>query len=107
MRASHDGLLAFPQGLPGSALRLQASQKPLRRLGFREKEEYSKLEGEIDTLTEKKEALEASIAETASTGDFAKVGELTATLQKMSDEVESKTDRWLELAERVEAAGSV
>lgn len=86
---------------------MQATQKPLLRLGFREKEEYAKLEGEVDTLSDKRDALEASIAETANTGDFAKVAELTADLQRLSDEVEAKTDRWLELAERAEAAGSV
>jgi ABC transporter C-terminal domain len=80
-------------------------QAPLRKLGFREKEEFAALEGLIDELSAKKEELERSVAAEAKKGDFMKVKELSAELERVAAAVEAKTDRWLELAERAEAAG--
>lgn len=81
--------------------------KGLRRLGFREKEEFSKLEQEIDALTADKDDLHAKITATASTGDFVKANELSTELRMLGDKLEAKTERWLELAERAEAMGTV
>ena len=77
------------------------------KLGFREKEEVGKLEKEVDKLEAKKIALEAKIGDAAQGGDFTKVKDLTKELDKLCYNLEKKTDRWLELAERLEAAGCV
>jgi ABC transport system ATP-binding/permease protein len=84
-----------------------APASKLRRLGFREKEEYARLEGEIERLSSDRAAMEALIGESAQGGDFGEVQTLTAELAQLSDLIDKKTDRWLELAERFEAAGSV
>jgi ABC transport system ATP-binding/permease protein len=81
--------------------------KELRRLGFREKEEFAKLEQEIDALTLDKDNLQAQITETANSGNFEEVNELSTKLQKLGVHLEEKTERWLELAERAEAMGTV
>jgi ABC transport system ATP-binding/permease protein len=81
--------------------------KELRRLGFREKEEFAKLEKEIDALTLDKDNLQAQITETANSGNFEEVNELSTKLQKLGVNLEEKTERWLELAERAEAMGTV
>jgi len=77
------------------------------RLGFREKEEVSKLEKEVDRLTAAKQALEADIGAQAQAGDFTQVAALTEKLVALAQELDDKADRWLELAERAEMAGSV
>jgi ABC transporter C-terminal domain len=82
-------------------------EKPVRKLGFREKEEYGQLEGKIEAACTQKEDLEARIAETAQLGDFQKVAELTEDLGKLTERIDAMTDRWLELAERAEIAGTV
>jgi hypothetical protein len=50
---------------------------------------------------------ERMIAEAAQGGDFQKVAALTADLESLSQKLEIATDRWLELAERAEIAGTV
>ena len=79
----------------------------LRKLGFREKSEYVDLEQEIEKLSEEKEAMEALIAKSAQTGDFEKAAQLSEDLGALAARIDSKSERWLELAERAEAAGMV
>jgi ABC transport system ATP-binding/permease protein len=86
---------------------LQSRTKPVLRLGFREKEELKKLESAVDDLTLRKDEAEDQIAEAAQGGDFQKVAALTADLESLSQKLEIATDRWLELAERAEIAGTV
>ena len=70
---------------------MQARQ--VRKLGFREKDEYFKLEKQIEDATEEKAQLEAKIAETAQLGDFEKVASLTEQLPVLSDKIDTMTDR--------------
>jgi hypothetical protein len=51
--------------------------------------------------------LEGRIADTAQQGDFVVVKKLSEELQDVVARIDKKTDRWLELAERAEAAGMV
>jgi hypothetical protein len=67
--------------------------KQVRKLGFREKDEYMKLEKQIEDATEEKEQLEAKIAETAQLGDFQAVAEMTEQLPVLSDKIDKMTDR--------------
>jgi predicted nucleic acid-binding Zn-ribbon protein len=68
--------------------------KPVRKLGFREKDEYMKLEKQIEDATEEKEQLEAKIAETAQSGDFQAVAELTRKLPALAEKIDKMTDRY-------------
>lgn len=69
-------------------------EKQVRKLGFREKDEYAKLETQIEDVTEEKAQLEAKIAETAQLGDFQKVAEMTEQLPALSEKIDKMTDRY-------------
>ncbi len=68
-----------------------------RKLSFKEQREYENLDKEIANLENKKTELNAQISK----GDlpFDKLNEKLALLAKVSDELDAKGLRWLELAE--------
>jgi polyhydroxyalkanoate synthesis regulator phasin len=70
----------------------------------REKQEYASLEGEIDRLTGRKQKLENRLATAG--GDYVLVAEISEQLAEVIDEIDKKTDRWLELAEVAELASA-
>jgi len=71
------------------------SSKPLSNF---ERREYQKLETKIAQLETDKEKLESNLALNCS--DFNLVQELSAKLASLNQEIETNTERWLELAER-------
>ncbi|CAL5223735.1 g6295 [Coccomyxa viridis] len=78
--------------------------KPQRslRMGFREKQEYESLEGLIDTLSAEKQDTERELAKVS--GDYERMLELSQRLDKLAEQIDAKTERWLELAEMEECA---
>lgn len=79
-------------------------QKPLndktnKPLSNFEKREYQKLEAKITDLETQKEQLEKDLAINCS--DFNLVQELSVKLATLNDEIDTATELWLELAERV------
>lgn len=69
----------------------------------REKQEYEKLEGKIDGLSSNKAALEQQLSELA--GNREKYEEMLQVSQRLAvlvAEIDSQTERWLELADRAE-----
>ncbi|GBF81919.1 ABC-F family ATP-binding cassette domain-containing protein [Aphanothece sacrum] len=70
-----------------------------RKLSFKEKYEYKDLEEKIPKLETKKEELEQILYKNAPS-DFNKMQELTASLSQLIEEIDTATERWLELAER-------
>jgi ATP-binding cassette subfamily F protein uup len=70
-----------------------------RKLSYKEKEEFKKIEKEMETL----EAEKATIVEQLSSGNLTnkEVYDLGVKLGKITERVESKTERWMELAEFV------
>lgn len=68
-----------------------------RKLSYKEKEEFKKIEKEMETLETEK----ATIVEQLSSGNLTnkEVYDLGIKLGKISEEIESKTERWMELAE--------
>ncbi len=68
-----------------------------RKLNFKEKEEFKKLEKDLETL----EADKATIVEQLSSGNLnnKEVYDFGIKLGKIQEEIESKTERWMELAE--------
>lgn len=68
-----------------------------RKLNFKEKEEFKKLEKDLETL----EVDKATIVEQLSSGNLnnKEVYDFGIKLGKIQEEIESKTERWMELAE--------
>jgi len=73
---------------------------PRRGLSFREQREYEALPDEIDALESELQTLEAAFGE--ATHDPDELEERTKRYHALRDEVEAKTARWEELAERAE-----
>jgi ATP-binding cassette subfamily F protein uup len=71
-----------------------------RKLSYKEKREYEQLEGEIEALETQKQETESFLNSGAS--DFEKLQEAAEALSRLQKEIEAKSDRWLELAERME-----
>ena len=71
------------------------SNKPLSNF---ERREYQKLEAKIAQMELDKEKLENDLAVNCS--DFNLVQELSAKLTSLNQEIDSNTERWMELAER-------
>ncbi len=85
------------QEKPQKEIKKNTPQEQKRKLSFKEQKEYETLEQNIDALETKKTNLNTEI----SAGDlpFDKLNEKLALLAKISDELEEKTMRWLELSE--------
>jgi ATP-binding cassette subfamily F protein uup len=71
-----------------------------RKLSFKEKFEYEQLDKEIPTLEERKRTLESEL--TQSMTDYVKIQTIGEELSNLSDALESKFLRWLELSELLE-----
>ena len=68
----------------------------------REKQEYESLEGIIDHLSAQKQDTEKEMANLS--GDYELMLELSQRLDKLTELIDGKTERWLELAEMEECA---
>ena len=68
----------------------------------REKQEFESIEGIIDNLSAQKRDIERELA--ATKDDYELMAELSQHLEKLSEMIDTKTDRWLELAELAEAS---
>ena len=71
--------------------------KKKRRLSNWERKEFEQLEGKIAQLEDDK--TETEMALTKGAGDYSKVQELFDKVEKLKEEIENKTERWMELAE--------
>ena len=76
---------------------------PKRKLSYKEQYEYDHLEEEIEKLEGEAAAIEAELPQAAT--DFVRLQELTERKQALEEEIEAKTERWLELQELVESFG--
>lgn len=75
------------------------SDKP-KKLSFKEKREYEDLEMKIPEMEAEKEEIEKILYHNPPSG-FTEVQRLSERLAQLSQEIDSATERWLELAERV------
>ena len=66
-------------------------------MGFNEKREFGVIEVEIEKLEKRKEEINAKFEIGISDGD--EMMKLSDELGKVIEQLESKTDRWLELSE--------
>jgi ABC transport system ATP-binding/permease protein len=86
---------------PAPAAAPAASEAPARRkASFKEKREYEQLDAEIQALEEKKAALLAEMNQPG--GDHRKIAEQGALLKSLEQDLDAKTERWLELSEWVD-----
>jgi ATP-binding cassette subfamily F protein uup len=68
-----------------------------RKASFKEKQEYEKLQGEIEALEKQKAELSAMI--NSGSTDHKQLQEWGQKMQKIVDDIDSKTMRWLELSD--------
>ncbi|HEY9770694.1 MAG TPA: ABC-F family ATP-binding cassette domain-containing protein [Coleofasciculaceae cyanobacterium] len=87
-----------PQSKSQSTSTSKSNDKTNKPLSNFEKREYEKLETKIAQLETDKEKLETDLAINCS--DFNLVQELSEKLATLNDEIDTNTERWLELAER-------
>ncbi|MDJ0729606.1 MAG: ABC-F family ATP-binding cassette domain-containing protein [Crocosphaera sp.] len=73
--------------------------KQSNKLTFKEKHEYKDLEDKIPLMEAEKEELEATLYNNPPT-DFTEMQTLTERLSQLVEEIDTATERWLELAER-------
>ncbi|MFB2983729.1 ABC-F family ATP-binding cassette domain-containing protein [Microseira sp. BLCC-F43] len=71
-----------------------------KKLSFNEKREYEALEVKIPEMEAEKEEIEKILYNNPPSG-FTEVQRLSERLAQLSQEIDSATERWLELAERV------
>lgn len=72
---------------------------PSKKLSYKTQRELEELEKAMPVLEEKKKVLENELA--SGITDFQKIQELSAQLQKVSDELDEKSMRWLEIQEEL------
>ena len=94
---------AAPAGKSGEAPK-KAKPSSSHKLSYKEKREYEQLEKDIDKLESQREA----IMQEMNRGEAApeRLRELSETYARLGAEVEAKTERWMELAEKKDAATS-
>jgi ATP-binding cassette subfamily F protein uup len=71
-----------------------------QKLSFKEKREYETLETRIPEMETEKEALEKSLY-SHPPSDYEAMQQMTTRLSELTEEIETATLRWMELAERV------
>lgn len=80
-----------------------AQQKPRHaaKLSYKDQREYDSIEGEIDQLQAKSDALEKEIEGAAT--DYTRLKELTEEKEKIDAQLEARMERYLELQDMVDA----
>jgi ATP-binding cassette subfamily F protein uup len=73
------------------------TEKASKKLSYKVQRELEQLETEIPKLEEKKKQLEQELAESHS--DYSKVQKLSEELQKLNNDLDSKSIRWIEIQE--------
>jgi ATP-binding cassette subfamily F protein uup len=73
------------------------SSQAKRKASFKEKQEYEKLQEDIEVLEKQKATLTASIG--SGSTDHQQLQKWSQEIQNVSEQIEQKTLRWLELAE--------
>jgi ATP-binding cassette subfamily F protein uup len=93
-----EALATSPKSIPVVKDEPQKSGEK-RKASFKEKQEYDKLQEEIDQLEKKK----TELGELMNTGssDHAQLRKWADEIQKITDQVDEKTLRWLELSELI------
>jgi len=97
-----------PNGVKAKASAAAAPPPPTARkkLSYKDQRDYDLLPGRIEAIEAEMAAAEVELSDgTLFTRDHAKFTALTGKLEKLREEKAAAEDRWLELAEEVEALG--
>lgn len=73
--------------------------KQTRKLSYKEKREYERLEEEIEQCQEEHKELADKLERDATTAPYGDLATWTERLAELDVEIEQKSDRWIELAE--------
>ncbi len=86
---------------PTAAPAVEPAPAPLKKLSYKEKREYEQLEAQIPAMETEKKALEKQLYDSPPS-DYGEVSKLSARLGELTSAIDSSTERWMDLAERVE-----
>lgn len=89
-----------PSSSKEKASKKDKTEKTQKKLSYKEKREYEKLEKEIEELERKKEELSEQISTSAT--DHESIANLSEELGEIMQQIDEKTNRWMELAEKTE-----
>ncbi|MFM7683630.1 MAG: ATP-binding cassette domain-containing protein, partial [Bacteroidota bacterium] len=76
---------------------IEAKEPEKRKLSFKEKQEYEQIEKDLEKLESEKEAITSELS--TATKSNQEIYDLGIKLGKIVEEIEHKTERWMELAE--------
>jgi len=79
---------------------VQPPVKTAKKLSWREQQEYEGLEMQIETLQEEIDKISSSLAK--GINDYAVMMKMTEDLASLEADMEEKSEKWMELAERAE-----
>ena len=82
-------------------IEVESSSSEKKKISYKEKQEYEKLQDEIQNLEKQKRELEATM--NSGLSDHIQLQELAVQVKKISEQVDQKTARWIELSELVES----
>jgi ABC transport system ATP-binding/permease protein len=85
---------------PNAQKQSNSTNSQAKKLSFKEKKEYETLELQIPEWETEKAEIEAILYQNPPT-DFAQIQQLTERLAAIVQSIETGTERWLELAERI------
>ena len=108
---SSSGWFRFRGQTRVDSLRFALCSIRLHNLGImccREKQELEQLEGSIDGLGSSKAALERELDQLAGRGEkYEEMLQISQRLAALVTEIDAKTERWLDLADRAEQHSAV
>lgn len=80
------------------------AKPPQTKLSFKEKKEFEKLEKEIARAEKLQATLSERLTKEAESAGYSELQEWTDELTTVEEEIEKKSERWMSLAERMEAS---
>ena len=75
------------------------AETSVKKLSYKEKKEYEDLEKELEKMESKKAGLIEQL--NAAAGDYTKIASLSAEIDTTTKQIEAKSERWLELADKL------
>lgn len=85
--------------VPAPEKKEERKSPPGQKLSFKEKQEYDRLQQEIETLENEKSELTALLS--SATVDHQQLMDWSGRIKELTEQIDMKTLRWMELAERV------
>ncbi len=85
--------------IPVTVASVVAEKAESKKLSFNERKEYETIENELAALEAEKQSTIALLS--AGGDDHKLIAELSKKIKEISSEIEQKTERWMELAEKV------